>query len=1205
MCHWLVTLSQAGFAVSIHLANGTSFVRRGAGPNCARSPFVGDILMIQKSWYAGHGLLRYVASAGIMVVIAACGTDSGPGQLSEEANAPDQPTSKSSTSMPKDLRAAYITSVQREASESYAAIAMDGLVQFENAAQRFVATVDRNGLSVVPNEETWHLGMRTLALGCEGAMVPVTDAVPEAAGNRSDVHREGLEEWYLNGPLGVEQGFVMREAPACAGPKTITMAMDGDVVATLDDADGDGRGNAIRFVDDEGRAVALYTDLFVTDAKGKSIPAWLSVNAGELSIVVDDAGAVYPLAIDPVIGVEQAKLLASDGAANDKLGTVVALSGDTAIVGAYNSNGAQGSAYVFVRNGTTWIQQQKLTASDGAMGDWFGGSVALSGDTVLVGAYRDDFGTNTDQGSAYVFTRTNGVWTEQQKLAATDGAGDDLFGESVALSGDTALMGSQHDDDNGSDSGSAYVFVRNGTTWTQQAKLTAADGAANDYFGRSVALSGDTALVGAAFDDVGANSNQGSAYVFSRTGTVWTQQQKLNAADGAAGDDFGDSVALMADTALVGATLDDVGANINQGSVYVFFLSGTVWTEQQKLTATGGATNDFWGGSLGLSGDTALVGMYTYDVGANANQGAVCVFTRSGGIWTEQPKIIAADGAANDSFGLGVAISGDMALVGAYSDDNGANTDQGSAYMFILGKPIGDVCAAGAECLSGLCVDGVCCTTTCGGGDPTDCQACNVTGMTGTCAPRRMGAVCRGAAGSCDAVETCNGTAATCPTDVKVPAGTQCRAAAGICDVAEFCNGMANNCPTNAKIPAGTQCRAPAGLCDATENCDGVMDNCPADAKIAAGTQCRAPVGLCDAAETCDGVMSNCPADTKIAAGTECRVSAGACDVAESCNGMANDCPADAKLAAGTECRVSAGACDVAESCNGMANDCPADAKIAAGTECRASAGACDSAESCNGVMNDCPPDAMSPAGTECRAAMGPCDVAETCDGNANTCPTDAVATVTTECRPAAGACDLAEKCDGVTKACTPDLLAPVGAVCRPANGECDISELCTGISTDCPLDGNAPNGTKCTNGTCTDGLCTNGGGGAGGGGAGGGGAGGSSNSSSSSSSSGQGGQGGGLPGSSSSSSSSGEAGQGGGSPGSSSSSSSSGEAGQGGQGQPSDDPAEGGGCACRTAASTSPDNRLPFGGSALGLLGLLALGSRRRRLGRTSSMTH
>ncbi len=742
MCHGLVTLSQAGFAVSIHLANGTSFVRRGAGPNCARSPFVGDILMIQKSWYAGHGLLRYVASAGIMVVIAACGTDSGPGQLSEEANAPDQPTSKSSTSMPKDLRAAYITSVQREASESYAAIAMDGLVQFENAAQRFVATVDRNGLSVVPNEETWHLGMRTLALGCEGAMVPVTDAVPEAAGNRSDVHREGLEEWYLNGPLGVEQGFVMREAPACAGPKTITMAMDGDVVATLDDADGDGRGNAIRFVDDEGRAVALYTDLFVTDATGKSIPAWLSVDAGEIAIHFDDAGATYPVEVDPLVVTQQAKLLPNElGGGGEEFGNRVGISSDgtLAIVGAKDE--FAGFAAVYERVGGIWTFRQKLRSSDGALDDRFGTSVAIDGNTAIVGASADD-DKGSDSGSAYVFVRANGVWptTQTAKLNASDGVATAGFGCSVAISGDTTIIGAYGDDDRGVQSGSAYVFVKPAAGWvtteTFNAKLTASDGAPSDSFGIAVAISGDTAIVGASGDsDNGLFS--GSAYVFVRAGSVWptTQTAKLVPSDGAGDDRFGHSVAISADTVLVGAyNDDDMGSQ--SGSAYIFVKPEAGWVTTQtfaaKLTASDGTNADFFGISVAISNDTAIVGAHFKDaayvfvkpvggwattsaftkklvdvtalnyaetgrsvaiagtnvlVGSpyNGIGGVVLPFTGSGATWTPEPKFTTSkDTAHGDRAGQSVAISEDglTAIVGAPNDDDKGNAS-GSAYVFV------------------------------------------------------------------------------------------------------------------------------------------------------------------------------------------------------------------------------------------------------------------------------------------------------------------------------------------------------------------------------------------------------------------------------------------------------------------------------------------------------------------------------------------
>ncbi len=229
------------------------------------------------------------------------------------------------------------------------------------------------------------------------------------------------------------------------------------------------------------------------------------------------------------------------------------------------------AAIAFVPSAGALVEQAKLTAKDGAVFDSFGVSVALSGETAIVGADLDHVGANAEQGSAYVFTRSGGVWTEEAKLTAGDGAAGDEFGFSVAISGETAIVGAYGDDAGANgDQGSAYVFIRSGGVWTQQAKLTASDGAAGDEFGRSVAISGETAIVGAGLDDVGANGNQGSAYVFILSGGVWAEQAKQTASDGAAFDLFGVSVALSGDTAIVGAYLDDVGANGDQGSAYVY-----------------------------------------------------------------------------------------------------------------------------------------------------------------------------------------------------------------------------------------------------------------------------------------------------------------------------------------------------------------------------------------------------------------------------------------------------------------------------------------------------------------------------------------------------------------------------------------------------------------------------------------------------------
>ena len=384
---------------------------------------------------------------------------------------------------------------------------------------------------------------------------------------------------------------------------------------------------------------------------------------------------------------QSAKLLASDGASEDQFGSGVAISGNTAIIGANDddvgANTDQGSAYIFVRSGTAWSQQQQLTASDGGAYDYFGSMVAISGDTAIIGADRDDIGTNTDQGSAYVFVRSGTAWSQQRKLTASDGAADDDFGSSVSISGDTAVIGADKDDvETNMNQGSAYIFVRSGTTWSQQQQLTASDGGELEYFGCDVAISGDTAVVGTRLDNVGANSYQSSAYVFVRSGTTWSQQQKLTASDGAAGDQFGYSVSISGGTVVVGAPFDNVGANTDQGSAYVFVRSGTAWSQQRKLTASDGAAHDYSGFSVSISGDTVVIGAYLDDVGTKTDQGSAYVFVRSGTAWSQQQKLTASDGAASDVFGNSVAISGDTIIVGAVHDDVGTNRDQGSAYIF-------------------------------------------------------------------------------------------------------------------------------------------------------------------------------------------------------------------------------------------------------------------------------------------------------------------------------------------------------------------------------------------------------------------------------------------------------------------------------------------------------------------------------------------
>ncbi|MEQ1645233.1 MAG: CSLREA domain-containing protein, partial [Pyrinomonadaceae bacterium] len=357
---------------------------------------------------------------------------------------------------------------------------------------------------------------------------------------------------------------------------------------------------------------------------------------------------------------------------NSTFGGRVAVSGDTAIV-----SDRQDGVFVFVRSGTTWTQQQRLIGSDTVSLDSFGSGLAISGDTAIVGANMIN-GVTQGKGAAYVFTRSGSTWTQQQKLIASDGQAGDRFGESVAISGDIALVGATGDDDALVDQnkGSVYVFVRSGTTWTENQKLLANDAGVGDLFGTSVAISGNTAIIGAQLDSFGSNSAQGSAYVFVQSGTTWSQQQKFTGSDSTANNRFGISVAISGNTAIVGAhQFGRTFADLNIGAAYIFFRNGTIWSQQQKLIASDQAREDEFGLSVGISGDTTIVGSPFADIGGNRDQGATYVFLRCKSTWTQAAKLTVSGGTEDDSLGS-VAIAGATAIIGAPGEDTGL----GAAY---------------------------------------------------------------------------------------------------------------------------------------------------------------------------------------------------------------------------------------------------------------------------------------------------------------------------------------------------------------------------------------------------------------------------------------------------------------------------------------------------------------------------------------------
>lgn len=430
------------------------------------------------------------------------------------------------------------------------------------------------------------------------------------------------------------------------------------------------------------QATLVPDDEIVNDDFGKRV----AFNDETALISADDV--VYVFVRNGTTWTQQAVLKDDDGVGGDHFGVSVSVRGDTAVVGAddaiVDGHNFQGTAYVFVRAGTIWNRQAKLVANDGAVSDHFGVSVATTGDTVIVGSNYARINSNEDQGAAYVFVRMGTAWNQQAKLTADDGAEFDYFGDSVALSGETAVVGASWADINGKrNQGTAYVFVRTGTTWSQQTKLTADDGAADDEFGRCVALSGDTALIGASWANIDGKNNQGTGYVFVRTGTTWSQQAKLIADDGAEADFFGANVALSGDIALIGVHKADVYGNFDQGAAYILARSASGWSQYQKLTTGDGKQGDFFGYSVALSGDTAVIGAPNANADGSLAHGAVYVFVRKSSFWILQAKLIASDGYMDDDFGASVALSDNTIVVGAPYADVGGTRDQGAAYVFI------------------------------------------------------------------------------------------------------------------------------------------------------------------------------------------------------------------------------------------------------------------------------------------------------------------------------------------------------------------------------------------------------------------------------------------------------------------------------------------------------------------------------------------
>ena len=538
---------------------------------------------------------------------------------------------------------------------------------------------------------TWEVDFKLRGYGYGGDLVELAGGATRARQNRIELDKHSatnraavaVTEWYENKPAGLEQGFTILAPPRSQGNAhdllRIVLSVTGDLRPEVS-----GERQSLKLKDRAGTALATYDHLKAWDATGRELSARMEVNGSEVSLEVDDAGAKYPITIDPTLQPET-KLIAPASITSNQLGFSVAISGSTAVIGSPNQNVGVpfnfGMVYVFIRDGAGWSLQQKLTAfdmtNDGYTTYYFGNSVGISGNTIVVGSL---VGTDAAHfpilhGEAHIFDRSGNHWSARQKLVADDGDGHDTFGESVAITGDTVIIGSSLSDSVGDGSreyqGAAFIFGRDGEQWFKQAKLLASDGAKLDRFGFSVSVAGDTAVVGA------FNAGSGAAYIYGRSGVSWTEKKKL-VPPSQGFDEFGLSVGISGVNIFVGAPGTKIGQKTNQGAAYVSTRTNFVWSEPQQLLASDGAAGDAFGTSVAISGGTAVIGAHLKYVGGRENQGVAYVYQQSSTGWVPVQEMAASDGNTFQIFGFGVAVSGETLLIGAPGD----NSSKGAAYIY-------------------------------------------------------------------------------------------------------------------------------------------------------------------------------------------------------------------------------------------------------------------------------------------------------------------------------------------------------------------------------------------------------------------------------------------------------------------------------------------------------------------------------------------
>lgn len=650
--------------------------------------------------------------------------------------------------------------------EAYAAarreaVATPGGFRLDNRASGLSLGLDGRGLALLAELDGATWGLELAAWGRPADLRQIHGAAQTHTAGARVTYSWGadLDEWVINDASGIEHGYTLHRAPARGGNAPLILDLDVRGALTPQVTND---GNGVLFLGADGQVDVTYTGLFAFDATGRTLPAHLEPRGTELRLVVDDAQAIYPVTIDPKI--QLGYLKAQDPDAGDYLGEVLAIDGDTAVIGVPGDRSAStgvygdpfdnsatraGAAYVFVRNGSTWTEQAFLKGSNTSAYDDFGTSVAIHGDRIVVGAPFEQggaTGVNGDQsdqglyhaGAAYVFYRFGQTWGQEAYIKATNTEANDSFGFSVAIEDDLLVVGARYEhggsagingdqsDNSVWRSGAAYVYTRSGFTWTPALYLKASNPGDQDYFGATVAIDGTRILVAATGEDsaaTGVDGDQsdnsapgsGAVYVFERKGELWVQDAYLKASNPGTADFFGRSIALDGDTVVVGAPNEDGSATgvdgdsgddlqNGAGAAYVFTKDGSTWSQQAYLkafTVQGG----FFGRSVAVFGDRVAVGApyeSSSSIGidnksnsALGQSGAVYLFERTAGTWAESTFVKASNTGYADRFGQAVGLSGGTLMVGAPGEGGGQTgvfADQsddsapsaGAAYAFEL-----------------------------------------------------------------------------------------------------------------------------------------------------------------------------------------------------------------------------------------------------------------------------------------------------------------------------------------------------------------------------------------------------------------------------------------------------------------------------------------------------------------------------------------